>query len=384
MISLRALNSIHREKKTKNPDQTVLKQKSKAQGIWNGQGVTYTPPRPTLWVGNFGPAQLSAIKKLFVNESGLFSIRTGRKVVYLDFHTITDANKTMRKFQNHKIDEKIKKGIVIDYDRASIAKRNFLYEQQRLKMIISKEKTTTLYCAACAKMCIELRLVGSKCYSDLKKRKIDGSVVINTKKLVTDIALGKGDIKKIRRIGGIEIQYRLTCKHCNVPVAYSSVPFEKSCKRVFVMKNATIESNSGLPDLSAVKKSMEDSSEEQINFPIREKKVLVDRAHKKSKGQKNLEDKTIQRTNIKKQPLQARKEEKQGHKRINKTKEKKRKNKHLKKEKENFSRLSKQIPGDTPLEKVKDPYLAVHRYNADPKTDVKCGGLYKRQKNLKI
>ena len=104
----------------------------KRGGVWNGFGVTHTPQCPTLIVANVpGRGQSAeAVIKLFEPEEGYMTCRCIKHLVFVDFDSVGAATRAMVKHQNAVLPgHKDGKGLAIDYDKDSRAKRNREYEK---------------------------------------------------------------------------------------------------------------------------------------------------------------------------------------------------------------------------------------------------------------
>lgn len=93
-------------------------------------------------------------------------------------------------------------------------------------------------CKHCGTVCIKLNVA----LSSLPKRKTDGSHCLMLAKHTCLVDVGKGEQKLIKREGGAERQWRLTCLGCDLMVGYQSVPWtEENVKVVYLLSDALVE-----------------------------------------------------------------------------------------------------------------------------------------------
>lgn len=223
-------------------------------GVWNGAGTTRTAANSTLFVANIAPpVSMAQVEELFQREPGFFSFRTVRRMAFVDFSTVPHANLAMRKHQHHHFPEwgeNNEKKLLIDYDKDPRAKRNKQFEKQYQQQVTLEDKNVTrIFCGACATFCVSLKIPPPKEFSTLPRRKTDGNVVVNSKKYLKIKRLTKGAVTKIKRDGGIEVQYRWQCGGCGIPVAYQSEPHETGAKHILLITTAIVESKDGPPSL---------------------------------------------------------------------------------------------------------------------------------------
>lgn len=286
----------------KGPSHRMFNEDSTKTGVWNGAGTTRTTANSTLFVANIAPpVSLKQVEDLFAKEPGFFSFRTVRRMAFVDFQTIQHANIAMRKLQHHVFEEwgtDTNKKLMIDYDKDPRAKRNQQYEKQRSKQItkIDKRDGTRVYCGACTALCVSLRITAPKTFASLPRRKIDGNVVVKTAKYLKGKHLKQGQVKKIKRKGGIELQYRWLCKSCGIPVAYQSVPYEDESKHLILISTAIIESKEGPPSLLTVGGTSDEAEKDEELQKEMEKvreemrKQRAEEEDRKRKQREKLED----------------------------------------------------------------------------------------------
>ena len=97
--------------------------------------MTKTAQSPTLFVTNI-PAGLptAALEALFEHDAGYDGIRTVRHMVFIDFHDIKSATRSMQLHNNSKFQGyAVKQGIMIDYDKDPRGKRNKAFTASRDK-----------------------------------------------------------------------------------------------------------------------------------------------------------------------------------------------------------------------------------------------------------
>jgi hypothetical protein len=215
-------------------------------GIWTGAGTTNTRTSSTLFVTNLDPrVELSQVEALFSGEPGFFAFRTVRRMCFVDFTGVPQANAAMRKYQNHLFYGLIAhdpqtKLLKIDYDKDDREKRDQQFQNQVTRVVNSEEnaEVVELQCDACGHFSLRLRIPAPKTLASLPTRPLDRSVILETAKYLTEMSLAKGEEKAIRRAGGVEKQYRLVCKSCALPLAYSSTPFDTKIKHLFLLDAA--------------------------------------------------------------------------------------------------------------------------------------------------
>jgi len=106
-------------------------------------------------------------------------------------------------------------------------------------------------CKHCGTLCIKINVS----LASLPKRKTDGSYCLTLAKYTCLVDVGKGEHKVIKREGGAERQWRLTCLGCDLWVGYQSVPWiDANVKVVYLLSDALVEKAPG----EANKKRKED------------------------------------------------------------------------------------------------------------------------------
>lgn len=113
---------------------------------------------------------------------------------------------SLRKFQNHIFDgldrySSETRKLLIDYDKDDVTKRNTQFERQVGREFDSQEngEVIELQCKACTQFLIKLRIQTPKTFEQLPRRPIDQSIVLDTKKYVTEIQLDKGPERALKR-----------------------------------------------------------------------------------------------------------------------------------------------------------------------------------------
>ncbi|GAB5355231.1 hypothetical protein AAMO2058_000188000 [Amorphochlora amoebiformis] len=107
--------------------------------------------------------------------------------------------------------------------------KNYTSEESDIK----EEGLNVCYC-----ICGQYSMILDVSLDKLPKRKSDGSLVVNEKKRVCKRNMVEGQTKLIRRKGGLERQYRFSCKQCGLFLCYRSVPGSQSGKYTYVVKGA--------------------------------------------------------------------------------------------------------------------------------------------------
>jgi len=214
-------------------------------GVWAGAGgrATHTKQSATLFVTNMDPrTTLEEVAQLFKKEQGFFAFRTVRRMCFVDFHSIRDATQALRKYQNYAFPSLPSgcKRLLIDYDKDAPEKRTAQFERQVQRDLSNAfhGEVVRFSCAACGYFILAMRIVQPKTLASLPRRSVDGSLVVDASSHVTELQLDKGPVKAIKRTAGVEMQYRLTCKSCRIPVAYASTPFDSIIKHLFIMPGA--------------------------------------------------------------------------------------------------------------------------------------------------
>jgi RNA recognition motif len=219
---------------------------SSTAATWAGRGVTRTSPSFTLFVTNI-PSHITTaqVEMLFRSERGFFAVRAVRRMTFVDFDTIPDATRAMRKFQDYTFDGVAKgHGLLIDYDKDPQSKRDRQFKKQRNRELHAEEaKLVRMTCVACAAVTMKLKL-DAKPFAKLPRRPVDQSVVVNRSKYVRELKLNDTDeVVGVKRADGkIESQYRLICD-CGVPIAYTPQPRASEPKFLFLFDGAATPAN---------------------------------------------------------------------------------------------------------------------------------------------
>ena len=100
-------------------------------GVFTGAGSTLTRPARTLFVTNVpNHVQSEDLEKVFEKDSGYERVRMVRRMCFVDYEAVANATGAMRKHQDFKFPvpegQKLPngRGLMIDYDKDSVDKRN--------------------------------------------------------------------------------------------------------------------------------------------------------------------------------------------------------------------------------------------------------------------
>jgi hypothetical protein len=176
---------------------------------------------------------------LFSAEPGFIAFRTVRRMCFIDYASVHDANAAMRKRQNHRFTPD-SKPMLVDYDKDSRDKRDRQFTKQVAREIDEQEdvELVELSCSACSAFVLKLRILSPRCFAKLPRRPVDSAVVVDTAKHLVEMQLIRGEERAIRREAGVEMQYRLCCRACKLPCAYASTPFDERIVFLFLMTDA--------------------------------------------------------------------------------------------------------------------------------------------------
>ena len=216
--------------------------------IWVGKGVTRTKPSTTLFVTNVpGDVSMLRVEALFKPHNGFVAFRTVRRMCFVDFDSIHAATASMRLVQGHRFSEAVggahrdrpaafkreAEGLVIDYDKDSVDKRNRNYEQQRREL--ERKALTKVFCTVCGSLCA--RLAQYKRLAGLPARRTDGALCVPDASLAELCVLRGKVVLVARRAEGEgegagagskrERQYRVRCTGCEATVGYRCVPWDE-------------------------------------------------------------------------------------------------------------------------------------------------------------
>jgi hypothetical protein len=208
--------------------------------VYAGGRITHTRQSPTLFVTNLDPSVcLESVAALFSAEPGFIAFRTVRRMCFIDYASVHDANAAMRKRQNHRFTPD-SKPMLIDYDKDSRDKRDRQFTKQVAREIDEQEdvELVELSCSACSAFVLKLRILSPRCFAKLPRRPVDSAVVVDTAKHLVEMQLIRGEERAIRREAGVEMQYRLCCRACKLPCAYASTPFDERIVFLFLMTDA--------------------------------------------------------------------------------------------------------------------------------------------------
>eukprot|EP01104_Vermistella_antarctica_P010185 TRINITY_DN2698_c0_g1_i1.p1 TRINITY_DN2698_c0_g1~~TRINITY_DN2698_c0_g1_i1.p1 ORF type:complete len:421 (+),score=73.75 TRINITY_DN2698_c0_g1_i1:136-1263(+) len=92
-------------------------------------------------------------------------------------------------------------------------------------------------CTSCGSQVLESNID----IQTMPKRKTDNSTVLSHSKTKYLLSIVSGATKKLKRPGGMEMQYRLNCNDCGVAVAYRPTPVDAKCKFTYILDAAVEE-----------------------------------------------------------------------------------------------------------------------------------------------
>lgn len=139
----------------------------------------------------------------------------------------------------------------------------------------NEEKPLNIYYCLCGRLSLILDCSIEK----LPLRKTDGARVIDAAHRAHKLSYDSGDTVHIRRDAGIEKQYRLNCKSCNLPVYYRHSP---ESNVTFILKRALVKRKNEKQPLTANTQQTEDVLG-QVLAANQPQKVMVTR-HTKNMG----------------------------------------------------------------------------------------------------
>lgn len=93
--------------------------------------------------------------------------------------------------------------------------------------LVNEKPLQVYYCSLCG----AYNLVTTAPLAELKIRRTDKAIIVpDDQKVKFQRYFAAGSVVRIRRNGGVERQWRWTCKECGVPVAYQCMPHEARLK----------------------------------------------------------------------------------------------------------------------------------------------------------